>query len=218
MNQEHDKQSVTHWMSLPGADSKFVITDATTGMVERGGDPGASGHRFAWRRTDDNVQVRWPAFAHWVATATFGLGEDGPRMSSIEFASTGDGAAFGAEILRQLGLRDVHRQMEIEFRQITAWLDLPEAWERKSLRVRRPGRQGMSDIELAQWAQRYVEATENQPKRPVAWMAEEYGWSVAGIRATLERARRKDLLTKAVHGVAGGSLTKKAREILGIDQ
>ncbi len=81
--------------------------------------------------------------------------------------------------------------------------------------VRRPGRAGRPDWPYALWAARYVEAVGENPRRPVARLATQFpGHSADSIRAILNNARRRGLLTAARHGLAGGDLTDKAKQVL----
>jgi hypothetical protein len=82
---------------------------------------------------------------------------------------------------------------------------------------RRPGRRGHSDRYYAEMSAAYVRAVERGSSRPVEEVADEWGdgYSVAYIRSALHRARRRGLLTEMRRGVAGGTLTAKARAVLG---
>ena len=76
----------------------------------------------------------------------------------------------------------------------------------------RPGRRGRDDAFYAEWAARYVSLL-NHP-RPVAELARQHNYSESQIRNFLHEARKRELLTAAPTGRAGGSLTDKAKELL----
>ncbi len=97
-------------------------------------------------------------------------------------------------------------------------------WVDSFLAFPRVGRARRPDRPYAVWAQRYVEAQEADPRRPLAWLVDRYGVEAggteteAGIRAKLTQARRRGLLTSAPSGRAGGELTDKARRLLGLNE
>ncbi|MBT3224233.1 MAG: hypothetical protein HN348_34630 [Proteobacteria bacterium] len=77
----------------------------------------------------------------------------------------------------------------------------------------RPGRRGREDHDYAIWANRYVDALETT-SHPIKKLREEHHLSESAIRAILNRARDRRLLTKSPQGRAGGVLTKKAMNLL----
>jgi hypothetical protein len=95
-------------------------------------------------------------------------------------------------------------------------LFLPEEWNDQTLQsFPRPGGAGRSDIEYLLWADRYVKAIETNPTSPIKQMAAESGvYSESAIRAYVNKARVRGLLTTAPPGRAGGELTDKARDLL----
>lgn len=77
----------------------------------------------------------------------------------------------------------------------------------------RPGRGGRDPYDYAVWAQRYVEKLGT--RHPIRELMQEHpGYSEHAIRARLNRARAKGLLTDSPPGKAGGELTEKAKLIL----
>lgn len=74
------------------------------------------------------------------------------------------------------------------------------------------GRQQLSDRDLAVWAARYVDEA-SRSNKPVAELAKRYREKPARIRDVIH-ACRKELLTPAPKGRAGGDLTPKARALL----
>jgi hypothetical protein len=86
---------------------------------------------------------------------------------------------------------------------IEPWLENP-----------RPGRRGRDDFEYALWASRYVEALDAGP-RPIMRLLEAHpGHSAAMLRAILNKARHRGLLTPSEPGRAGGRLTQKGLDLL----
>jgi hypothetical protein len=67
---------------------------------------------------------------------------------------------------------------------------------------------------LAQIAGLYVAAVNNGEASPVAMVAEQLGMARSSVRDQLHDARRLELLEGSTVGVAGGTLTVKARELL----
>lgn len=93
---------------------------------------------------------------------------------------------------------------------------------------RRPGRGGRPDLFYATWAAAYVQSVANGSRHPVTDLAvrppvkiEGFGPSddadaVATVRAIVQEARRRELLTRGPAGKAGGELTEKALATLGL--
>lgn len=84
---------------------------------------------------------------------------------------------------------------------------------------RRPGRAGYGDFFYAQWAERYAYAA-GQTRKPIQLLVQQSPRPAGRtfediyIRDLIRDARKRNLLTKASPGVAGGELTAKARRIL----
>jgi hypothetical protein len=120
----------------------------------------------------------------------------------------------GARQLRRLGFGGV---VEEAF----GWfLQMPDLFGEPWLqRPRRPGRAGTDDSVYAEWAGRYVDALEVDPRRPVQHLIEDAAGAgehitASKVRAYLNRARARGLLTDAPPGQPGGELTDKARDLL----
>ena len=79
---------------------------------------------------------------------------------------------------------------------------------------RRPGRKGRSDLSYATWARAYVRFIEEGERNPVRRLADEQHLSSSQIRTIIGEARRRDLLTEAKPGKAGGQLTEKCVVLL----
>lgn len=91
---------------------------------------------------------------------------------------------------------------------------LGEEWRR---RVHRPGRSGRPDAYYAEWALRYVAALGSESA--VRTLVEEEiaagrHTTEAAVRAYINKARTRGLLTQAPSGRAGGELTKLGKRVL----
>jgi hypothetical protein len=83
---------------------------------------------------------------------------------------------------------------------------------------RRPGRLGHPDAFYAQLAFQYVHAVESGSRRPLALLADSFGWSRKVTDLRLQTARARGLLTSYPDRRPGGELTAKAYAALGIEQ
>jgi hypothetical protein len=83
--------------------------------------------------------------------------------------------------------------------------------------IPRPGRSGRDDYDYATFAAMYVERVPSPTAK--AELADELGLSPTQVGHLLYEARKRDLLTEAPRGKAGGELTDKARRLLeeGVD-
>lgn len=145
------------------------------------------------------------------------LTDDGRLASTghIELREFSRSDPLTSELQSALGLRGINQQVERHLRVVARLLELGEEWERATVDVRRPGRKGMSDLELVQWAQRYVEALEEESRRPYAVLMERYpGWSDSGLKSIVRRSRKAGFLTEVGRGKTGGELTDNARRLL----
>lgn len=90
-------------------------------------------------------------------------------------------------------------------------------WTVPTLGDQRTGAKGHSDAELAGIAYDYVQLLDSP--RPIALLAETTGLSMGAIKSRIEKCRKRNLLTSPdKRGQAGGTLTKKARRLLGLDE
>lgn len=85
--------------------------------------------------------------------------------------------------------------------------------ERKPRRGRR-GPKGWPDEDYARLASDYVTACKSGSRSPVADVAKYHGLKVTALRAALNRARKRGLLTRQTGGRAGGQLTARANAVL----
>jgi hypothetical protein len=81
--------------------------------------------------------------------------------------------------------------------------------------MRRRGRRGRSDADLAIVAAAYVRCCDEAPATPLKLLSEKRGLDAAQLRGLLYQARKRDLLTDPPHkGIPGGILTDKAWGLL----
>lgn len=167
-----------------------------------------------------------------LATTVLAVNEDGSRFRwervIIEPAPGIDDVTAG-KALSRYRLAGMLHQLETELRRpvlrqelhrtgLLPGLTEDEAWRDPRLARPKPGAAGYPPEYFADWARRYVEAAEIEPRRTVAYLAEQHpGYTEGTIRTTLGRARKLGLLSKAEAGKAGGRLTKKAKRILGLE-
>jgi hypothetical protein len=117
-----------------------------------------------------------------------------------------------AGVLRALHVRDLHLAARAAAVQHRRFGDAPglDSWTA----ARRPGRAGRADAFYAAAAAEYIELLDTSPA-PVRELADRHHLSASQIRGILHGARRRGLLTEAPAGRPGGTLTAKARRILG---
>lgn len=179
-----------------------------------------------WWRFDadrDELLVRFPLEpvqdirqGVWCETG-FRLDDDDrlTEIPELRIRALTGGPARRRNVLNRLGLRVVNDQLPRQVRVVARNLGLGDRWERAVVEVTRPGRKGMSDAELVQWALRYVEALETDTKRPYVVLADRYpGWSDSALKAIVRRARKAGFLTEVGRGQSGGELTDQAVQIL----
>ena len=85
--------------------------------------------------------------------------------------------------------------------------------ESKPPRTRR-GPKSWPDEDYARLAADYVQACESGSRSPVADVAKAREMKTSALRAALDRARKRGLLTRETGGRAGGQLTPKAKALL----
>jgi hypothetical protein len=132
---------------------------------------------------------------------------------------------LGARTLHDLPLGAIEIAMRAELTAHTAKLSQGKTiadWDDPSMLfqgwsdalAQRPGRRGHGLLVYAQLAAEYVEIFESGSAQPVRDLAARRGKSEGLIRGMLEAARRKELLTRAGQGKAGGALRQKAIDLL----
>jgi hypothetical protein len=113
--------------------------------------------------------------------------------------------------LRKVRLRGMQERAEQFIRTLAPPEDEPLA---DALGAPRPGPDPTwTDTRVATVASRYVAVTVGE-RAPLRALANELHVSYATARSVIELARARGLLTKTIRGRAGGSLTKKAVELL----
>jgi hypothetical protein len=137
-----------------------------------------------------------------------------PTVRRVAIEIRDETSEVTSQLVRRLGLVEA---LEAVLEDWSVGRALGSVWHH---RLRRPGRRGRPEVEYAEWARRYVEALERNKRQPTAQLLADD--AEAGIHRTdgevrwyLSEARRRGLLTKAPPGKAGGSLTAKARRLLG---
>jgi hypothetical protein len=136
------------------------------------------------------------------------LGEPGP-------ASTDPPPEVTTEVLRAMSFRKIQREVDEILAQWTERDPLTHRLTEGFLDSARPGRRGREDHEYAAVAEVYVKHLRSGSSAPVKRAAEELHLSVPAVRALLNKARKRNLLTASKReGLAGGELTKKAKRLL----
>ena len=87
-----------------------------------------------------------------------------------------------------------------------------------SFEWKRVGRAGRNDLFYAEQAAHYVDIVKSGETKPLVKLAKALHLSTSQTRGILAEARKRDLLSPAPKGRAGGWLTDKAEEILGITE
>jgi len=87
-----------------------------------------------------------------------------------------------------------------------------------SFEWKRVGRAGRNDLFYAERAALYVDIVNSGEAKPLVKLAEALHLSTSQVRGILGEARKRDLLSPAPKGRAGGWLTDKAEEMLGITE
>lgn len=120
-------------------------------------------------------------------------------------------------VYRKLGGADFERAVQRDMQQDMIRQLFPPSWRSKVLQSRRYGRQPVSELELAEVAAAYVQACEDDPKRPTALLAERMGVSyhtAQGLKRKAAHSAKPPLLELAGQGRSGGRLTERARQLL----
>lgn len=139
------------------------------------------------------------------------LPEDAPALTARELR------AFPLGELQAFAVRDFRKTMEQPWAAERASSGRSHderfrVWARAAADTPRPGRRGRPDVFYAAVAARYVVLLGTG--REVATLADELGYNAESVRGFLYEARRRELLTSAPKGRAGGTLTPKAIALL----
>lgn len=125
-----------------------------------------------------------------------------------------DPETFGMLHLRGL-LGDMNEELRSPFLRHLLGRSGGASWQDPFLETPKPGRRGRPDIEYAIWADRYVEAIERAQGKPIVALTREHpGMSADSLRAILNKARKRGLLSKSEPGRSGGHLLPKAITLL----
>ena len=167
-----------------------------------------------------------PKVPGWKAAAQWLLHDGRITLMGLQFTRwivEGMDPSPGASLQRYLRLSDLEAGLEHFLSSpYPVGIGPPDAWRvAKFAETPRPGRRGRSDLYLARWAKRYVDAC-NDPAsehRPVAALVERFDGtdehiSTSALRAVLGRAKDRKLLRGVRNGTAGGELTAKALKLL----
>ena len=141
-----------------------------------------------------------------------------PAARSIEITSL-DGGPLDPKIFAALRLPEfltvMAEQMASPFLRHLIERTGESGWLDPFIEVPKPGRKGRPDVEYAIWADRYVLAVHVTNGKPMPALESDFpGHTASSLRAILNKARRRGLLTAADPGKAGGKLTKKAIDLL----
>lgn len=132
----------------------------------------------------------------------------GRRWRSIPVSELADAARARVESIRELA-QEVADRRGIDLARWSSWA--AEEFAAQPVAGRRRGR---DDREYAVVAARYVQAVAEASPHPVEDVAAALFLSPSQVRNLLYEARRRELLTRAGRGRAGGHLTDKARDLL----
>jgi hypothetical protein len=155
------------------------------------------------------------AMPGWRATLTYRLDRGAIRLAGAAIEPAVPGAfPDPTPLYHHLAGRSLEAQIHAELRQDVIQRSLPAAWREAVVAKRRTGRRPISDLELAELADAYVRACEEEPRRPTALLVERRHESYNTLQANLRRAVDRGLLVRNGHGKAGGHLTERARTIL----
>jgi hypothetical protein len=138
---------------------------------------------------------------------------DGIHRSRVEIAGSDDATA---RYLRQVKFGPAMQLISSALRVRSVGRELGDGWFQD---VRRPGRRGRADLDYAEWAKRYVEAMARNPRAPIRQMVEDDATKGVHrtddeVRAHVNKARDRGLLTRSDPGRPGGELTPKAKQLL----
>jgi hypothetical protein len=152
-------------------------------------------------------------FRGWRAVAEITATDAGLQIDRLTIEPWGDVAPPGGittRMLRQVRTGAIIASCRAAARAIGAIV--PDAAPDLSV-SERVGRRGRDDRFYARWAAEYADALTRSPN-PVAEMAARHHLSASQVRNLVHACRKKDMLTAAPPGRAGGELTARAIELL----
>lgn len=135
------------------------------------------------------------------------------------FSTSGVGMPLHDELSARLHLGDFTKQVAREVKRPATLFLLPGEWTTAPVKVaKRPGRRGHGELFYARWAQRYVDALEDEEREGSVYeyLAAKYDEPRARtIALWITKARNEHgFLTKTKRGVEGGELTEAAKQEL----
>lgn len=156
----------------------------------------------------------------WTIEMRLAPTDDGFEPVEIRHFANGENhERMGSRLARRFGLGQVEEEISLwlQDRELNPYL--AEPWRRKP---KRPGRAGRDDLDYAMWARKYVAAVEREPRRALQSLIDAENAELPAhehltdsqVRAFLNRARNRGLLTEAPAGRSGGELTNKAKKML----
>lgn len=157
-----------------------------------------------WRVKQEIDRGRWIAELVWREGDTHGPSELVVRPADPERRGF---AGISHTVLREINFRlDRLDELSATPRLAPVAVDPGE--------LRRAAKDGLSDRYLALLAAAYVERAERRESYITRSLAEDVGKREGTIRQHLWQARKRGLMTGGSHGLVGGKLTAKARELL----
>jgi len=161
----------------------------------------------------------------WTVREEFAVAKDGLRVvASLTIRPTKAGMVPAAGITARLLRRVKVGQFAAGFRQTLAQhygadvaVRIVEGigWASRSRPRKRPTRRRADDRYYAELARDYVTWVQTAEKKPTAALAAMRGVDAGVIRSHLHLARKNGFLTETGRGKSGGTLTAKARRVLG---
>lgn len=194
-----------------------VTDDNDEAWETEGGGATLSGDGWLAAPEEGLLQVTVPVAGSpgWNATWVFEVFTRPPRPVELHVrpAKGAPPAVLTARTIRQLRIEDGLRACSARLRAEGADQLFGVTFDEQVLR-RRPGRAGRGDYEYAALAAEYVDLCTAGDRSPVKTMAERHAFSRSQINNLISEARRRELLTREGAGRVGGSLTRKAMEVL----
>jgi len=188
--------------------------------IRRAGE--SSGNTLAWKISmkagEPTTLLFHKTDNQAVITVTVSTESMRPAATSITITpASGDALdpkVFGALRLRTM-LTEITEQMESPFLRRMLEQMGHTGWADPFIEIPRPGRKGRPPTEYAIWADRYVARLHTGDAHPLKWLTQQYpGFSESALRAILNTARTRGLLTQSPSGKAGGELTQAGIDLL----
>ena len=216
----------------------LTVNMATGGLSDQNGEDVRAAdqdwRRYApeWRRVHDmdveavyepdsphGTELRIKASVHdgWITTVTFGLIDGAIRVLRITNEPVVYKELFNVPVA--LLSPDLVEALEWEIGRPLTQFCLPGEWAEAAMMIRpKTGRRGNSQRFYAEWARRYLDACEKNPRSPYAVLANDWpGHAHGTLKQYIWRARDKGLLGPVPAGAkCGGELKAEAKVLLEI--